>query len=739
MNLKLMRCHICYLQFLATYRKNTVSKTFVLVCELVHVGVIGHQFIHNSGLAVRVMFDKKCVHLCYKYLDKVVRLCQQPKLNLKISPPYILDIIPDIYEKLQGITASYEENYDVLSQIEYFQIYISTVIEKCEQTINLFKNSKEKIFDTNSDARFRLVKLSLVYSHLLKDLEALFPHNIFTSTTFRITKPDAARWWLSNFDNSAIVSWQLFKHSLLQTFRIDSEGQLSALQTTIDITCNDYVSIFEFDVFTRLFQPWCNILETWKALAILHPGYMAFMTYDQVKTVLKRYCTHPGPGTYVFRLSCTKLGQWAIGYITQELKILQTIIQNKSLAQALVDGEKAGFYLYPNGKPNPTTLLFHLTHNLLQVHLQVTKEQYQLYCEMGSSFELCKICDENNKDTQLEPCGHLICKHCLRNCQSKGNGQTCPFCRLEIKGIEEVVVDPYKPYSTTNFKSVEPIMLCPRPLLLFENTNKTMDIPSYRSMNDLCNTMDFPSNSLVTEPPPIPPRNLCLTPKTDKKEEYECKLRSSHTTISSIGYGAEVSFFTPNSNPHTNNQEQISDPSQINNIHVQTSVSSSGDTQLSSQGEALPTSLRIDVQTSTGNINQAKDLNYTQLDLKKSESSSDFETLIPNKSNAMEDRQNNSVFTNCLPHKYSNATSCSPSNTDDDNNKGNRPTDNVITTDAPDHSIIFMTMKSVNENIEQLLSMNPEMTEDTAKLLLTITDNHINISHEIWKYFMPRV
>lgn len=46
--------------------------------------------------------------------------------------------------------------------------------------------------------------------------------------------------------------------------------------------------------------------------------------------------------SYVFRLSCTKLGQWAIGYVTHDKQILQTIPQNKSLAQALIDGEREG-------------------------------------------------------------------------------------------------------------------------------------------------------------------------------------------------------------------------------------------------------------------------------------------------------------------------------------------------------------------------------------------------------------
>ena len=51
----------------------------------------------------------------------------------------------------------------------------------------------------------------------------------------------------------------------------------------------------------------------------------------------------PSPScSYIFRLSCTRLGQWAIGYVTQEGTILQTIPQNKSLCQALIDGQREG-------------------------------------------------------------------------------------------------------------------------------------------------------------------------------------------------------------------------------------------------------------------------------------------------------------------------------------------------------------------------------------------------------------
>lgn len=410
---------------------------------------------HSLGAhPVLLKADKKVIDSVTKRIDKIIQLCLHPRIQLRNSPPYLLDILPDISEKLKSIVSSYQGALDELFNTLYFQVFLSNLIEKCKATSKLFKEAKDLMYDERSEYRRRLTKNSLVFSHILKDLEALYPNNKFAPEAFRITKREAADWWLEHFERSPIIPWAMFRDALFRSFHVTDANHMRELQSTIDLSVNDYVSIFEFDVFVRLFQPWNNVIETWKALATMHAGYMAFMTYDEVKAVLKRFRCHPGPGSYVYRLSCTKLGQWAIGYITQDLRILQTIIQNKSLARALIDGERDGFYLYPNGTPSQSTILAPLVRNQPCAHVQVSPEQHQLYFRFGSTFELCKICTENTKNIRLEPCGHLLCKSCLLNCQGAGAGQTCPFCRMEVKSIEEVVLDPFVPPEESRSPSV---------------------------------------------------------------------------------------------------------------------------------------------------------------------------------------------------------------------------------------------------------------------------------------------
>ncbi|XP_051534936.1 E3 ubiquitin-protein ligase CBL-like isoform X7 [Myxocyprinus asiaticus] len=399
-----------------------------------------HHHLHHSHHQPGAV-DKKTVEKCWKFMDKVVRLCQNPKLALKNSPPYILDLLPDTYQHLRTILSCYEGKMETLGDNEYFRVFMENLTKKTKQTISLFKDGKERMFEENSQPRRNLTKLSLIFSHMLAELKAIFPNGLFQGDNFRITKADAAEFWRKSFGDKTIVPWKVFRQALHEFHPISSGLEAMALKSTIDLTCNDYISVFEFDIFTRLFQPWSSLLRNWNSLAVTHPGYMAFLTYDEVKARLQKFIHKPG--SYIFRLSCTRLGQWAIGYVTADGNILQTIPHNKPLFQALIDGFREGFYLFPDGRTqNPD--LTGLCEPSPQDHIKVTQEQYELYCEMGSTFQLCKICAENDKDVKIEPCGHLMCTSCLTAWQ-ESEGQGCPFCRCEIKGTEPIVVDPFDP------------------------------------------------------------------------------------------------------------------------------------------------------------------------------------------------------------------------------------------------------------------------------------------------------
>ena len=86
---------------------------------------------------------------------------------------------------------------------------------------------------------------------MLSELKSIFPAGLFGGDTFRITKSDAADFWRISFGERTIVPWKLFRLTLNEVHPISSGLEAMALKSTIDLTCNDYISNFEFDVFTR--------------------------------------------------------------------------------------------------------------------------------------------------------------------------------------------------------------------------------------------------------------------------------------------------------------------------------------------------------------------------------------------------------------------------------------------------------------------------------------------------------
>lgn len=168
----------------------------------VHIGSI-FQKLHgrfaDPMTLPKLSTDKRMLDKTWKLMDKVVKLCQHQRMNLKNSPPFILDILPDTYQRLRLIYSKYEDRMQVLHSNEHFCVFINNLMRKCKQAIKLFKEGKEKMFDETSHYRRNLTKLSLVFSHMLSELKAIFPNGIFAGHKFRITKADAAEFWKESF------------------------------------------------------------------------------------------------------------------------------------------------------------------------------------------------------------------------------------------------------------------------------------------------------------------------------------------------------------------------------------------------------------------------------------------------------------------------------------------------------------------------------------------------------------
>ena len=144
--------------------------------------------------------DKKSIEKAWKLMDKVVVQCANRRMNLKNSPPFILDILPDTYHHLKAIFKRYEDNIQFLNDNEYFKLFMENLMAKCKQTTRLFKDAKDRIYDETSSDRRSLTKLSLIFSHMLAELKALFPGGTYGGDTYRVTKQDAGDFWSTCFE-----------------------------------------------------------------------------------------------------------------------------------------------------------------------------------------------------------------------------------------------------------------------------------------------------------------------------------------------------------------------------------------------------------------------------------------------------------------------------------------------------------------------------------------------------------
>ncbi|XP_021075414.1 E3 ubiquitin-protein ligase CBL-C [Mus pahari] len=387
--------------------------------------------------------EPRALSRAVKLLQRLEEQCRDPRMVM--GPPSLPDLLPRTAQLLGEVAkARREARGDPEGPggaDDFLVIYLANLEAKGRQVAELLsprgkKDENQDVFREGSRFRRQLAKLALIFSHMHAELSALFPEGKYCGHQYQLTKGSAHIFWREYCGVRCVLPWAEFQSLLCARHPVEPGPTMQALRSTLDLTCSGHVSVFEFDVFTRLFQPWPSLLRNWQLLAVNHPGYMAFLTYDEVQIRLQAY--RDKPGSYIFRPSCTRLGQWAIGYVSSDGSILQTIPLNKPLVQVLLKGQKDGIFLFPDGK-NHNPDLTELCQAEPYQRIQVSEEQLLLYQAMNSTFQLCKICAERDKDVRIEPCGHLLCSCCLAAWQDS-DSQTCPFCRCEIKGREAVSI-----------------------------------------------------------------------------------------------------------------------------------------------------------------------------------------------------------------------------------------------------------------------------------------------------------
>jgi len=310
--------------------------------------LIKHIELNTDQASEPFTVDKKLVAKFNRRIDKLYKLCESPRIQDSVlvvkTPPYILTALADVAELLTKIFRAYEFSMYVLNSIEYFNVTSQNLLTKLKQIATLLESTN--VVEERSQERENFFKLTLILSHIRADLNAMFPENIYEGAQYRIASPQAAGFWRSNFGERTIVTWHCFEETLNRVHRIGNPLQAAQLRDTIQITQSSHVSIFEFNTFTRLFAPWHCILTTWSFLVTRHPAYVAFTTHHQASKRLKELLNKPG--SFLFRSSCTKLGQWTIIYVTQANRI--THILSESIVDTLVQGHGEGSFLFPKGK-----------------------------------------------------------------------------------------------------------------------------------------------------------------------------------------------------------------------------------------------------------------------------------------------------------------------------------------------------------------------------------------------------
>ena len=95
-------------------------------------------------------------------MDSIMKTCQKIN-NLNNSPPYILDILPDIHSHMRLIINEHGGRFERLNENDYFQTFVANLNEKCKTLFKIMRTAKGHLNNSNSAARRDLTRMSLIF------------------------------------------------------------------------------------------------------------------------------------------------------------------------------------------------------------------------------------------------------------------------------------------------------------------------------------------------------------------------------------------------------------------------------------------------------------------------------------------------------------------------------------------------------------------------------------------------
>lgn len=103
--------------------------------------------------------DLSLVDKALKQLETLHKLCMNPMLGLRNSPPYLPELMLEtsvllvqVWERYRGCTATGgpEPRGD---EAKYLRIHIRNLLDKANRAVLLFKQAQERIFEETSSYR----------------------------------------------------------------------------------------------------------------------------------------------------------------------------------------------------------------------------------------------------------------------------------------------------------------------------------------------------------------------------------------------------------------------------------------------------------------------------------------------------------------------------------------------------------------------------------------------------------